>query len=233
MRIFLLVILFSTGMLWPAVSVGQVYNTDQTKGKIVVSNILIVGNKKTKEKVILRELNFSSGDSLGMRSLNEKIELSKRNLNNTSLFLEVDIKPIPVDGRFFDILITVKERWYFWPSPGIELADPNINTWWETKDFSRINLRLSLNQGNFRGRVPQEDLDVFTAIKEKHLAFTIISQKRIPEQIIEKAKKAKECPHCGKTQYELIFTKPTIFVEKTEIGEHRLLPITIRNMSLY
>ena len=25
-----------------------------------------------------------------------------------------------------------------------------------------------------------------------------------------------------------IFTKPTIFVEKTEIGEHRLLPITIR-----
>jgi DNA-directed RNA polymerase subunit A' len=26
----------------------------------------------------------------------------------------------------------------------------------------------------------------------------------------------------------LIFTKPTIFVEKTEIGEHRLLPITIR-----
>ena len=47
-------------------------------------------------------------------------------------------------------------------------------------------------------------------------------------EIIEKAKKAKECPHCGKTQFELVFTKPTIFVEKTEIGEHRLLPIRLR-----
>ena len=45
---------------------------------------------------------------------------------------------------------------------------------------------------------------------------------------LKKQRKAKECPHCGKTQFELIFTKPTIFVEKTEIGEHRLLPITIR-----
>lgn len=38
----------------------------------------------------------------------------------------------------------------------------------------------------------------------------------------------KICPHCQKEQYDLVFTKPTIFVEKTEIGENRLLPITIR-----
>ena len=68
----------------------------------------------------------------------------------------------------------------------------------------------------------------FKKLRISKPAYTLISQKRIPEQIIEKAKKAKECPHCGKTQYELVFTKPTIFVEKTEIGEHRLLPITIR-----
>ncbi|HKQ22272.1 MAG TPA: DNA-directed RNA polymerase subunit A', partial [Nitrososphaeraceae archaeon] len=41
-------------------------------------------------------------------------------------------------------------------------------------------------------------------------------------------KKIKICPHCQKEQYDLIFTKPTIFVEKTEAGENRLLPITIR-----
>ena len=60
-------------------------------------------------------------------------------------------------------------------------------------------------------------------LKINKLLTQQFSQKRIPEQIIEKAKKAKECPHCGKTQYELVFTKPTIFVEKTEIGEHRLI----------
>ncbi len=79
-----------------------------------------------------------------------------------------------------------------------------------------------------RLKVPQDVLDEFRRIKDKRAGYAVISQKRIPEMIIEKAKKAKECPHCGKTQYELIFTKPTIFVEKADIGEHRLLPITIR-----
>jgi len=107
----------------------------------------------------------------------------------------------------------------------IELAEPVLH-------IAFIDNIHKLLQSTCRScarlKVPQEDLDEFRKIKEKHAAYTIISQKRIPEQIIEKAKKAKECPHCGKTQYELIFTKPTIFVEKTEIGEHRLLPITIR-----
>ena len=79
-----------------------------------------------------------------------------------------------------------------------------------------------------RLKIPQEELDDFKRIKDKKAAYAVISQKRIPEMIVDKAKKAKDCPHCGKTQYDLIFTKPTIFVEKTDIGEHRLLPITIR-----
>jgi len=79
-----------------------------------------------------------------------------------------------------------------------------------------------------RIKVPQEALDVFIKIKTNKASYTVVSQKRIPEQILEKAKKAKECPHCGKSQYELIFTKPTIFIEKTELGENRLLPVTIR-----
>ncbi len=107
----------------------------------------------------------------------------------------------------------------------IELAEPILHIAF----IDNIHKLLqSVCRSCARLRVPQEDLDAFTAIKEKHLAYTLISQKRIPEQIIEKAKKAKECPHCGKIQYDLIFTKPTIFVEKTEIGEHRLLPVTIR-----
>lgn len=80
-----------------------------------------------------------------------------------------------------------------------------------------------------RLKVPQETLDEFLKIRGKQAAYAIVSQKRIPEQIVEKARKSKDCPHCGKAQYELIFTKPTTFVEKSEGEEHRLLPITIRN----
>ena len=79
-----------------------------------------------------------------------------------------------------------------------------------------------------RLKIPNDDLERLTNMKKQKASYTIISQKRIPEQILEKAKKQKECPHCGKIQYDLIFTKPTIFIEKTELGENRLLPITIR-----
>ena len=79
-----------------------------------------------------------------------------------------------------------------------------------------------------RLKIPNDDLERLTNMKKQKASYTIISQKRIPEQILEKAKKQKECPHCGKVQYDLIFTKPTIFIEKTELGENRLLPITIR-----
>jgi DNA-directed RNA polymerase subunit A' len=79
-----------------------------------------------------------------------------------------------------------------------------------------------------RLKIPNDDLERLQDMKMQKASYTIISQKRIPEQILEKAKKQKECPHCGKIQYDLIFTKPTIFIEKTELGENRLLPITIR-----
>ncbi len=107
----------------------------------------------------------------------------------------------------------------------IELAEPVLHIAFIDNIYK---LLLSTCRSCSRLKVPQDDLDKFAKIKKHEAAYTIISQKRIPEQILEKAKKAKECPHCGKNQYELIFTKPTIFIEKTELGEHRLLPITIR-----
>lgn len=107
----------------------------------------------------------------------------------------------------------------------IELAEPVLHIAFIDNIYK---LLLSTCRSCSRVKIPQEDLDEFAKIRKREAAYSVISQKRIPEQILEKAKKAKECPHCGKTQYELIFTKPTIFIEKTEIGEHRLLPITIR-----
>lgn len=107
----------------------------------------------------------------------------------------------------------------------IELAEPVLHIAF----IDNIHkLLLATCRSCSRLKLPQEELDYYAQILKKEAAYTIISQKRIPEEILDKAKKAKECPHCGKPQYDLIFTKPTIFIEKTEIGEHRLLPITIR-----
>ncbi|MGQ0376342.1 MAG: DNA-directed RNA polymerase subunit A' [Nitrososphaerota archaeon] len=107
----------------------------------------------------------------------------------------------------------------------IELAEPVLHIAFIDNIYK---LLLATCRSCSRLKVPQDELNEFEKIMKREAAYTVISQKRIPEAILEKAKKAKECPYCGKNQYELIFTKPTIFIEKTEIGEHRLLPITIR-----
>ena len=52
-----------------------------------------------------------------------------------------------------DLLITVKERWYFWPSPLFKLEDPNFHVWKrQGYDFNRVNYGLRLTKLNARGR---------------------------------------------------------------------------------
>ena len=108
----------------------------------------------------------------------------------------------------------------------IELAEPILHI--AFIDSIR-KLILSTCRSCSRLLIPEDELAKYTEIKKDHTAYSIFSQKHIPELIQDRAKKSKECPHCGKVQYELIFTKPTIFIEKTELGENRLLPITIRD----
>ena len=108
----------------------------------------------------------------------------------------------------------------------IELAEPVFHIAFIDNIYK---LLLMTCRSCSRLKIPQDDLDELARIKSREAAYTIVSQKRIPEMILEKARKAKECPHCGKVQYELIFTKPTNFIEKTDAGENRLLPITIRS----
>ncbi|HLA22453.1 MAG TPA: DNA-directed RNA polymerase subunit A' [Nitrosopumilaceae archaeon] len=107
----------------------------------------------------------------------------------------------------------------------IELAEPVLHIAFIDNIYK---LLLTTCRSCSRLKISQEELDQYHKVLSKEAAYTVISVKHIPEEIIEKAKKEKTCPHCGKSQYDLIFTKPTIFIEKTELGENRLLPITIR-----
>lgn len=107
----------------------------------------------------------------------------------------------------------------------IELAEPVLHIAFIDNIYK---LLLTTCRSCARLKISQEDLEEYHKTKSKEAAYTVISIKHIPDEIIEKAKKEKTCPHCGKSQYDMIFTKPTIFIEKTELGENRLLPITIR-----
>ncbi|MBL7924604.1 MAG: hypothetical protein JNL88_10440 [Bacteroidia bacterium] len=118
----------------------------------VIDQIVITGNRKTRAFIIRRELTFSEGDSLAPYVLEPAIERSRQNLMNTALFNFVEIRYFQGLGNTVVIHINLTERWYLWPSPVFEIADRNINEWWQTKDFSRTNYGMFLRQENFSGR---------------------------------------------------------------------------------
>ena len=107
----------------------------------------------------------------------------------------------------------------------IELAEPVLHIAF-VDDIHK--LLLTTCRSCNRIKLENEELASYKEIRNAKASYAVITLDNIKDDIIEKSKKIKICPHCQAEQYDLIFTKPTIFVEKTEAGENRLLPITIR-----
>lgn len=124
----------------------------QKPASVRVYGVTIMGNKTTRERIILRELVIKEGDSLASDALYERLERCRQNLMNTGLFNTVTVMPLYLDQRSVIVEVTVNERWYIWPALIFDLADPNFNTWWLTKDFDRVNYGLYLYKYNLRGR---------------------------------------------------------------------------------
>lgn len=87
----------------------------------IIDTVVVVGNEKTKESIILREMTLKPG----MEATLEAIEFDRGRIYSTGLFTSVDISVIPVDSRNL-MLVDVKERWYIIPLPlfGFRDGDP-------------------------------------------------------------------------------------------------------------
>lgn len=110
-----------------------------------VEKIDIIGNRRTKSSIILRELTFAEGDTI----LNWKYhaEQSRKQLINLFLFNEIRLSH---DSGIVKVIVT--ERWYLWPIPILDYADRNFNQWWLTKDPKRLIYGVDLAWYNIRGR---------------------------------------------------------------------------------
>ena len=120
---------------------------------VLINNIYIVGNKKTKPRIILRELSLDEGEYVPGSSLDQILEQDRNLIYNTNLFSTVEIEKLQLDSATYDLLIKVKERWYFYPVPVFKLTDRNFNDWWvnRNRDLSRVKYGLRLHKYNFRG----------------------------------------------------------------------------------
>lgn len=121
--------------------------------KIVIHNISISGNKKTKEFIIRREMQLKNGDTIIAGRLDDELQQLQQQVYNTNLFLEVKVDIIPLAGDAIDIGIALKERWYIFPIPKFQLIDRNINEWLQKYhgDLDRVVYGVKFTHYNLSG----------------------------------------------------------------------------------
>ena len=119
-----------------------------------IRNIVITGNRKTKESIILRELPFHSGDVYQLSEIVKKFEIARKQLMNTALFHEVVVALKSFESNNIDIAVEVKERWYLFPVPYFKFVDRNINQWLveQHAKLNRVNYGLKVLYNNATGR---------------------------------------------------------------------------------
>ncbi|MBC7888791.1 MAG: hypothetical protein H7Z13_13015 [Ferruginibacter sp.] len=122
--------------------------------KIVIRNIIIKGNKKTRDYMILREIQFKPGDSIIIATLNEAFQLARQQVYNSTLFHEVKVDLVMISAFEIDVTVTVRERWYLFPTPQFQVVDRSFNEWLVKYkgDLSRVNYGVKFVHYNFNGR---------------------------------------------------------------------------------
>ncbi len=130
---------------------------------VIIHKISIAGNKKTKDKIILRELAFGPGDTLAVAELSDVLEQSEYMVMNTGLFTSVTITFKNWEGATgrVHLHIEVMEGWYIFPVPIFELADRNFNVWWveQNRSLDRVNFGMEFSHTNFTGRMDRLKLE--------------------------------------------------------------------------
>lgn len=143
--------------------------SNNDKSPVIIADIFITGNKKTKAYIIEREIPFKIGNHMMRGDLPAKMELARQQLMNTAMFIEVSLK---VDRQVDDLVfitVTVKERWYFFPLPYFKIVDRNFNQWWveNKRSLKRVNYGLKLMHDNFSGRADDLHLNLITGYSQQ------------------------------------------------------------------
>ena len=158
MRFLFLILL--AGLLFPCyLSLGQ---------SIRIDSIHFVGNEKTRENILRRELDFHEKDSLSIQDLNERIEYNRRKLMNTNLFIWVKSDYHQLPNGNLSINYECLEQWYVLAYPVFQLADRNLNDWWSRgHDFDRAIYGLHFLHNNFMGRNEKVVIKAETGFTDK------------------------------------------------------------------
>ncbi len=141
----------------PVISEQSVMDTVSSPSSgtlVIVGEIVLSGNKKTKPSIILREIPFKTGEQYPLHVLVKKMDEAHRQLMNTALFNLAIVAAKNITENRIDILVEVKERWYLFPVPVFRPVDRNLNQWLVEHNASleRVNYGAKLYYNNATGQ---------------------------------------------------------------------------------
>ena len=168
---------------------GDIYTPESfATPYIKITAASVNGNKHTKDRIIVRELDFKLGDTLatfdtgeknpigGAKRINrsdsseviKRLRYSRENIINTKLFLTVDISLEYIRGNEYKLKIEVQERWYFWVFPVVRVDAPNFNEWLKDPDMDYFNMGIFTSHNNMWGLSHQASLIAFFGNSQKY-----------------------------------------------------------------
>ncbi|HEX5026858.1 MAG TPA: POTRA domain-containing protein [Agriterribacter sp.] len=121
---------------------------------LTIRNIFITGNRITKGYIIEREVPLKKNNRYSISDILKNLPRSRQSLINTGLFIDVTVDFTNWFNDSLDVLVDVKERWYFFPVPYFKPVDRNFNVWIKDYDasLSRVNYGIKLIANNVSGR---------------------------------------------------------------------------------
>lgn len=141
----------------------------KTSLPVIIGDIFLSGNTKTKSFIVLREMPFRKGDRLMEGDLAKRLILARQQLINTALFVDVMVSVASQKGNVVFINVEMKERWYLFPLPYFRLIDRNFNQWWvdQKRSFDRVNYGIKFIQNNVSGRNDNMDIWLITGYTQQ------------------------------------------------------------------
>jgi outer membrane protein assembly factor BamA len=104
-----------------------------------VDTVIVIGNKVTKDYIILREMELKPGVKIS----EEALEFDKSRVYSLGLFTRVDIFLGRIAGGRATLIVDVSERFFLFPWPIFGIKD---------RDWSKLYYGLGVYHTNFRGR---------------------------------------------------------------------------------
>lgn len=120
---------------------------------VIIDSVIFKGNEKTRDNILRRELDIFPGDTLQVSEVDSRVEFNRRKLINTNLFIWVKSNSHPNKADHITVTYEFLEQWYLLAYPIFQLADRNLNDWWERgHSFERTIYGAHFIHNNFMGR---------------------------------------------------------------------------------